>query len=521
MPPCRRLPCRGWSPRKERSWRRRRSPIPSWTPGLSSTIGLGPGWWAHGRWKTRRPPSVRRQPLLLCGKTGEWLRGRRNPKGGRVVRSALRCHLFYRLQLLVGKYPSSQVKSQDSWRDHRRPPPRPIRILNLTPCPPLPSPPLPPGEGGRRRRLCGTGSSFADSRDVAPTRPHPGLTPGATQFRPPGSGMPGSGEPGGRHSVAPGVNPGRGSHDPLAADHVTDLDAGVGRGQSPHPLSPSPISLPSPAGRGGTQAERLGDTTHSLGAGADRGDGGRRAEDLRGGGQGEKPQRGAGIKPGVSTPGQRSDSIPSPEGATAGQRGSNPAGAAPPGHEVPGLGTAPGEPGLKPHSWGAVASPATSSPGGIGSRELPEDPLPLAPSPVRPPALHPERERGNAVVAGGDEPTASGKAVFAEPVPPRQDGGVGAWDRGRLARPEPSRQLQHRSAPPLPPTQALSLPSLPPLARRAERGQGRESQAPRVSIGTLEVVITVPEPTVPQEAPAAPPPSAGESFASRFYLRSL
>ena len=34
-----------------------------------------------------------------------------------------------------------------------------------------------------------------------------------------------------------------------------------------------------------------------------------------------------------------------------------------PGHEVPGLETAPGEPVVKPHSWGAVASPATSSPG--------------------------------------------------------------------------------------------------------------------------------------------------------------
>ncbi len=41
----------------------------------------------------------------------------------------------------------------------------------------------------------------------------PGLTPGATQSRPPGSGIPDSGEPGGRHSVAQGVNPGRGSED--------------------------------------------------------------------------------------------------------------------------------------------------------------------------------------------------------------------------------------------------------------------------------------------------------------------
>ncbi len=38
----------------------------------------------------------------------------------------------------------------------------------------------------------------------------PGLTPGATQFRPPGSGNPDSLEPGGRHSVAQGVNPGHG-----------------------------------------------------------------------------------------------------------------------------------------------------------------------------------------------------------------------------------------------------------------------------------------------------------------------
>ena len=37
--------------------------------------------------------------------------------------------------------------------------------------------------------------------------------------------------------------------------------------------------------------------------------------------------------------------------------------AAPPGHEVPGLEAAPGEPGFKPHSWGAAHSPATSSPG--------------------------------------------------------------------------------------------------------------------------------------------------------------
>ncbi len=39
---------------------------------------------------------------------------------------------------------------------------------------------------------------------------HPGLTPGATQFRPPGSQILGSPEPGGRHSVAQGVNPGLG-----------------------------------------------------------------------------------------------------------------------------------------------------------------------------------------------------------------------------------------------------------------------------------------------------------------------
>jgi hypothetical protein len=34
-----------------------------------------------------------------------------------------------------------------------------------------------------------------------------------------------------------------------------------------------------------------------------------------------------------------------------------------PGHEVPGLGAAPGQPGFKPHSWGAADSPATSLPG--------------------------------------------------------------------------------------------------------------------------------------------------------------
>ena len=45
---------------------------------------------------------------------------------------------------------------------------------------------------------------------AAALRDRPGLTPGATQFRPPGSGILGSREPGGRHSVAQGVNPGRG-----------------------------------------------------------------------------------------------------------------------------------------------------------------------------------------------------------------------------------------------------------------------------------------------------------------------
>ncbi len=46
--------------------------------------------------------------------------------------------------------------------------------------------------------------------EVTPPPTHPGLTPGATQFRPPGSGILGPPEPGGRHSVAQGVNPGRG-----------------------------------------------------------------------------------------------------------------------------------------------------------------------------------------------------------------------------------------------------------------------------------------------------------------------
>src|ERR1044071_2657462 len=49
----------------------------------------------------------------------------------------------------------------------------------------------------------------------------------------------------------------------------------------------------------------------------------------------------------------------------------------PPGHEVPGLGAAPGEPGLKPHSWGAAHSPATSSPG-VGRGVAPVWPLALA-----------------------------------------------------------------------------------------------------------------------------------------------
>jgi hypothetical protein len=45
--------------------------------------------------------------------------------------------------------------------------------------------------------------------------------------------------------------------------------------------------------------------------------------------------------------------------------------------------------------------------------------------------------------------------------------------------------------------------------------------APRVSIGTLEIVITAPE---GQNLPAAfetPSNGAGESLASRFYLRSV
>ncbi len=61
----------------------------------------------------------------------------------------------------------------------------------------------------------GTRMVFLDEGwEGAPARP--GLTPGATQFRPPGSQNLGSPEPGGRHPVAQGVNPGRapGGEDP-------------------------------------------------------------------------------------------------------------------------------------------------------------------------------------------------------------------------------------------------------------------------------------------------------------------
>ncbi len=62
------------------------------------------------------------------------------------------------------------------------------------------------------------------------TPARPGFTPGATQFRPPGSGNPGSPEPGGRHSVAQGVNPGHGP------GHGHEASASMPLTTTEHPL---------------------------------------------------------------------------------------------------------------------------------------------------------------------------------------------------------------------------------------------------------------------------------------------
>jgi hypothetical protein len=278
----------------------------------------------------------------------------------------------------------------------------------------------------------------------------------------------------------------------------------------PHPLAPSPTRTHVRPGEG--EAERSDARLGRVGVSSPLGGGGLE----QGGGQEggvangrERSRAGVApaIQPGVETPGY----------ARLPLRGNTLAGVPEPRELNVGEGLAPSRVDGGVEARGASESfEATAT---ARSQEVDSERLlgRRSPSPVRGGREGDARERG----PGGEG--LEGSADF--------DGGVlGVEANGHFrsttgAVPEVGAPLLSRYQPP--PSQgggkntprsaraAASLLSLP-AARPSPA-----SPTPRVSIGTLEIIITAPERPAPAAAPEPPSNGLGESLASRFYLRSV